>query len=184
VELWRQGEAGQLTRALLTLLLTAAIVSNLDLYAHAQQQVRALSADLTFNFDCRSDSSPELDESLERFLKEIGFKVLNVPRLRRERGMTSEPLNSSMQAVDQGQRMILIFSIGLAPGRYAFQLYSPPPTRRAENMEEQILTFVSDTLGCRIRQVVRKEAGLETRDAYKEFLEHVRTRIREGNGGL
>jgi hypothetical protein len=183
VELWRKREAGQLTRTLLTVLLAAAIVSNLDLHTHAQQQVRSLSADLTFNFDCTS-SSPEFDESLERFLKEIGFKVLNVSRLRRERGMTPGPVNLSMDAVDQAQRVISIFSIGLVPGSYAFQLYGPPPTRRAENIEEQILTFISDTLGCRIRQVVRKEAGLETRDFYKEFLEHVQTRIREGNGEL
>jgi hypothetical protein len=164
-----------------------AIIFGLHLYAHAQQlpQVRSLSADLTFNFYCKGVSSPELGEALEQFLKEKGFDVLNVSRLQRERGMIPGPLDLKMDAVDGEQRMISILSSGgFEPGWYALLLFSPPPTRRAEDLEKQILTFVSDKLGCPVHHVVRGENGPEASEYYKRILEKRLMRIREGNGEL
>jgi hypothetical protein len=160
------------------------IVLTSNLCADAQR-VRSMAADLTFNFKCDSWISSQLDERFEHFLKEKKFDVLNVPRLRRERGMTSEPLNFLMDAVDEERRIITILSSGgSTPDWYSLQLNSPPPTRHATNLEEQILMFVSDTLGCRVRRVVRSENGSEVSDFYAGFFKMMRNRIREGNNEL
>jgi hypothetical protein len=148
------------------------------------RQVRSLSADLVFNFYCEADSSAAFDDALERFLRQRGFEVLNRPRLLRERNMEVDPLRFSMDAVDAADRMIFIMSTGWTPGAYAVQLYSPPPTRRAEGLEEEILAFVSDKLTCRVGRVVRKKGGPETRDYYRKILEETRARIRDFNGEL
>jgi hypothetical protein len=150
------------------------------------QQMRSMADDLTFNFNnCQIASSSELDQSFERFLKEKEFDVLNVPRLRRERGMIPQPLNFAMNAVDKARRMINIYSSGgSTPGWYSLHLLSPPPTRRAENLEEHILMFVSDTLGCSVHRAIRGENGSEVGDFYAGFFNMMRNRIREGNGEI
>ena len=149
------------------------------------QRVRSMAADLAFNFNCQSTRSWKLDEDFERFLKQNEFDVLNVPRLRRERGIVPQPLNFLMNAVDEERRTIVISSSGGSiPGWYSLQLFSPPPTRHAENLEEQILMFVANTLGCSIRHVARKENDSETKDFYEGFFKMMRNKIREGNGEL
>lgn len=165
--------------------ISIAVVSGVAALCAVGQQVRHMAADLTFNFNCESSISSEIDGRFERFLKEKKFDVLNLPRLRRERGMTPEPLHFLMDAIDEEGRMITILSSGgSTPGWYALQLNSPPPTRHAANLEEQILMFVSDTLGCRVRRPVRSENGSETSDFYAGFSKMMRNRIRRGNSEL
>jgi hypothetical protein len=166
------------------LVFRAIIVFTSTFCANAQQ-VHSMADDLTFNFKCQRANSSKLDENFERFLKEKEFDVLNVPRSRRERGVMPQPLNFTMNAVNKERRMINIFSSGgSTPGWYSLHLLSPPPTHHAENLEEQILMFVSDTLGCSVHRVIRGENGSEASDFYAGFFNMMRNKIREGNGAI
>jgi hypothetical protein len=161
-----------------------AILCILPVQAEAQQ-VRGLSADLTFHFTCSGESTPKFDEALERFLRQRGFEVLNRHRLLRERNRETDPWNFGIDAVDEEGRIIFISaSGGMTPGVYGVQLFSRPPTHRSKDLEEEVMTFVSGTLKCRTREIVRKESKPEMLDFYTQFFETVKTRISTASGEL
>jgi hypothetical protein len=165
--------------------MSAAVVSIFVFSAHAQQ-VRGFSADLSFTFHCSGDPSQEPAEAIERFLREKGFKVLNVVRLLHQRKLPSLFSELMIDGIDESQeRMISFMSTPFQIGWYEVQFFTPPPTQHAEVAENQILMFASDTLGCRIgRRVVRHENGSERRGHYDQVFRRRRDKIREANGEL
>jgi hypothetical protein len=165
--------------------MSAAVASSFVFSADAQQ-VRGFSADLSFTFHCSGDHSQEPAEAIERFLREKGFKVLNAVQLLRERKLP--PLFSELMidGIDESQeRMIRFMSTPFQTGWYEVQFFTPPPTQHAEVVEDQILMFASETLGCRIgRRVVRRENGPERRAYYNQVYRQTRDKIRGAGGQL
>jgi hypothetical protein len=164
-------------------LLLSVAVFNAVLPAHAQQ-VRGFSADLAFSFYCGSDPSPERAEAaIERFLREMGFKVIDVVRLRREQKLPPLFSETMIEGIEETQRRMIYFdSTPFQTGWYTVQFYTPPPTQRDERVEGKLLMFVSETLGCRLgRRIDRRENGAGRRDHYDEFSREMRDKIREGN---
>jgi hypothetical protein len=163
---------------------SAATISNFVFSAHAQQ-VRGFSADLSFTFHCSGDASREPSEAIERFLRENGFKVLNVVRLLRERKLPPLFSDLMIDGVDESQhRMVRFMSTPFEIGWYQVQFFTRPPTQHDEVVENQLLMFASETLGCPIgRRVDRRENGSERRFYYKIF-KQTRNKIREGGGEL
>jgi hypothetical protein len=87
---------------------SAATISNFVFSAHAQQ-VRGFSADLSFTFHCSGDASQDPVEAIERFLRQKGFKVLNVVRLLRERKLSPLFSDLMINGVDESQHQMVRF---------------------------------------------------------------------------
>jgi hypothetical protein len=51
------------------------------------QSPRLLTSDLGFIFVCKEDVQSVLEDGIERFLRQRGFKVLNQARIMREQGV-------------------------------------------------------------------------------------------------
>jgi hypothetical protein len=165
-------------------LLVSAAAHNFILCADAQQ-VGGFSADLAFSFRCSGDAFQETAEAIERFLRGKGFKVMDLARLLRERKLPPLFSDVYIKGIDERQRMIYFSSTPFQSGWYDVQFYTPPPTQHAEAEENQLLIFVSESLGCRVgRRIDRKENGPERREYYHQVFRQIRDQIREANGEL
>lgn len=142
--------------------------------ASCSPQDPLLSADLAFNFRCTGIDRSVLEHSIEDFLKVQEFKVLNIGRIRRERGAPAPHDDTHLISIDNSKRRIEIIADVLLPeerdsqrSRYYFvKLNSPPPTRRSPDLEEALLTFVPGKLSCGVANVVRggNDANKRTHD--------------------
>jgi hypothetical protein len=139
--------------------------------------VRALSSDLAFQFICKDDSRSALEHVFEGFLVHEGFKVLNQARIQREHGVFS--LDVHLIALDDKRRTVDIISVPLVENRYAVRFRTPPPTKRASDIEDALLEFVSNKLGCELRQVTRGQNGADVGDLYENEVQGIENKFRE-----
>jgi hypothetical protein len=153
------------------LLLAISAACAIAFVARAERST-ALLADLAFHFDCRASAYPISEHAVEQFLQVRGFRVLNVVRARRERGMAPMLFELLIDGIDQQERMISFAAQSLTPGTYSVTLYTLPPTERATDLEEELLAFVSNTLKCEVRQVGRRENGPGAQQMYRDFLKN------------
>jgi hypothetical protein len=58
-------------------------------------------------------------------------------------------------------------------------LDTPPPTKRASQLEDALLKFASDTLGCEVRQVSRGENGADARSFHDQLISNAENLFRE-----
>ncbi|WJR81498.1 hypothetical protein [Bradyrhizobium sp. NP1] len=134
-------------------------------------QLNLLSADLAFHFVCEGKSRGEPEKAIEPFLRASGFRVLNLAEIQRRHDVNL--FDTNVIALDRDGRIIDIRSVPQAHRRYSFYLYSSPPTSHSNDLEEQILTFVSGDLGCEVRQIERHE----NRELQKGFYESELRRV-------
>ena len=151
---------------------------------HARLQPISHSSSMNCRGNRRGNCPDGSMKRLNAFLERKAFKVLNEPRLGRERNLAPRPLKFNIDAVDEHQRTVSIGSNGFIAGSYFLHFHSPPPTRHSEAMEEGIFMFFSDVLGCRERGIVRKKNGPEASAYYAEVFKVIRNRVREANGEL
>jgi hypothetical protein len=119
---------------------------------------------------------------MEAFLKDEGFRVLNLGRIQRAREVNLQ--STAIYGLDNDRRIVVIlgFLIPFA-GKdvlYTVSLTSPPPTQRSPQLEEAILTLVSEKLGCVARQVVRSENGPDATEFYNREVTRIDGLFREG----
>jgi hypothetical protein len=164
------------------LLLTMSIACATVFSACAQQSSPTVVADLAFHFDCKAGAYPVSDKAVEQFLQSRGFKVLNVVQARRERKMDPMLSDLFIDGIDQQQRMIRFMAEPLTHGSYSVTLYTRPPTEHATDLEDALLAFVSQTLKCHVRQVARRENGLEAQGAYSDFFKKREDSFRQLEG--
>jgi hypothetical protein len=151
--------------------LTFAAICSAGSSLQAQKAV-SLKPDLAFHFNCEGSSYPPSDTAIEDFLRSRGFNVLNKVRLAKKHHVDF-PFNLFIVGIDDQHRMIELES---TRGEFfTVALNTPPPTRHAADLEDAVLKFVSDRLGCRVRQISRGENGDDARDFYEEIF-----RIRRG----
>lgn len=130
-----------------------------------------LNADMSFHFVCRQNSRPGIEKDIELFLRSGGFRGLNQGEIQRQHNV--HILDTSIVALDGNNKMIEVRSVPGADSRFAFYLYSEPPTKHFSSFESEILNFVSNRLGCEIRQLARKENEEEQRDSYQSELRRI-----------
>ena len=135
------------------------------------------SSDLAFQFICKNKARTALEDDIAMFLKRAGFRVLNLGRIQREHNVFLLDLN--IIGLDDKQRMIDIISLPTAEGRYAATLRTPPPTHRLPDLEESLLKFTSDELGCEVRQVTRGQNGTDARAFYDNEITRIENLFRE-----
>jgi hypothetical protein len=117
-----------------------------------------LHADLAFLFQCTDIASIRAERDVESFLREKGFRVLNQGRLQREHGVADAGLH--LIGLDTDRRLVEFSSLPPLPalaGKYSVTLRSPPPTHHFVELETDLLTFVSEKLRCKTRQITHDE---------------------------
>ena len=134
-------------------------------------------ADLGFWFRCDKRASPELEQKIEAFLRQQGFRVLNLGALQRDAGVGIYDLN--MTAIDAKQRTIAIHALKETPGSQTVGLYSPPPTQHDSALEDSLLAFASHTLGCRTDQVARNTNGQEAAEMHSWNVRRIESLFKE-----
>jgi len=134
-------------------------------HAGLADDIRELDADLTFWFDCAQEIN---EASVERFLKNQNFDVLNVARTRRERGMGPTLSSLFIDGIDQDKRMIRVTSAPFNPATYNVTLNTRPPTERSTNLEADLLDYAAKALKCHVRQIRRSSNGPERRAFYDD----------------
>jgi hypothetical protein len=123
--------------------------------AGAAADPNRLLPDLAFHFTCSELNRDAVEDRLGEFLRGKKFRVLNLGRLQRQHGVYLNDLRIS--GIDDQRRIFDADSFRTSPGRYAVSLVSAPPTTRAPELENALLTFVSEDLKCNVRQVSRNE---------------------------
>ncbi len=176
-----------LTRASWLLIILYSILLALSLFGDASaQQVRVLSSDLGFIMDCKDRDPSTLEGPIEEFLRRESFDVLNRASLQRRHNWSST-LEVEIIGLDQAQRIIHFRSprapktVARLQGRYFVELRTPPPTRRAPELEDALLKFVPDQLQCGVRQVSRQKNGADVADLYENEIRMVESWLREPN---
>ena len=154
----------RLNLSLLSLWIAAAVGWPADARA---QSPRLLRNDLGFIFVCKQDVQSVLEDGIERFLKQRGFKVLNQARIMRERGVFI--FDILIMGLDERRRIFKFSALPRTKGRYAASLITPPPTQRSTDLEEAVLKLVSEQLGCEVSQVARGENPASTEDYDKHY---------------
>jgi hypothetical protein len=134
------------------------------------------SPDLTFHFVCKDKIRSALEDDIEAFLKLEGFKVLNKGRVQREHSVFL--LDTDIIALDEKRRLIDVIA-GPQAVTYAVRLLTPPPTQRASRLEDALLKFASDKLGCEVLQVARGENGHDARQYYDRKIRDTENLFRE-----
>jgi hypothetical protein len=143
-----------------------------------------LAADLALQFVCKESRRDDIEKNMEAFLKKNGFKILNLGEIQRQHDVYL--IDTNIVALNGDQRMVEMRSVPLAERRYSFYLYSRPPTDRSDLLERNILSFVSESLKCDMRQIARNENGKERARFYESQVRRVEGLFDEAdriNGG-
>ncbi|MCK1383310.1 hypothetical protein [Bradyrhizobium sp. 21] len=141
---------------------------------HSESNV--VRADLSFQFVCKKDQAL-LEEDIEKFLRERGFKVLNQARIQREHRIFIKRME--IIGLDASRRIINFNDLPPSQDRYAVILNSPPPTKHDPQLEEALLEFVSTALGCETRQAARRENDAEAGAAYDSVVNRIEALFRQ-----
>jgi hypothetical protein len=119
---------------------------------------RSYNADLEFKFDCNGYAYPISDETVEAFFKDNGFKTVNILQELRKKQLP-RPFDFFVEGIDSQLRLVRFVSPvqtgWKSKGWYSAGLYSRPPAKHDRSFEEAVLTFVTKTLGCEVRDVHR-----------------------------
>ena len=147
-----------------------------------QEAPRVLSSDLAVTFTCPNKSRDVLEVGVEDFLKGEGFRVLNLGRIQRDRGV--DLYVTKIISLDSDREIIEIsgFLVGVPRMNivYAAILRSPPPTHRSPRLEQAILTLISKGLSCEPTEVSRGENGPNTKELYDQEVARIEGLFREG----
>jgi hypothetical protein len=143
------------------------------------------SSDLGVQFTCKNQVRSVLENEIEKFLRDEGFRVLNQGRLQRAQGVF---LVDKIIGLDEKGRIIEFIALPrpgprpLPEGSYAALLRTPPPTQRASRLEEDIEHFLlSAKLDCKVGQITRGSNGADanTKAFYDEMVSRVESLFRE-----
>jgi hypothetical protein len=167
----------QLSNRLICLLLGFTVIIYTD--GNLKADVRVLKYDLNFHFVCTKLDDTKIEYPMENFLRRLKFKVLNQARLQHAYGVFLD--NVHIIAVDAKHRIVELRSVELTQNRYEISLTSPPPTERASAIEQQLLAYVADELGCEARQILYRENGADVQDLYQKELSRVENLFREAD---
>ena len=141
------------------------------------QNVFVLNPDLAFHANCKNKPRPEVESSIEEFLKSQNFSVLNVGRIQKEHGVFF--LNTEIIGLDKDRRIIKVVGIPRMDTKYPVIVETPPPTHRSSELEQAMLTFASTTLGCEVSQVSRGENGVDAIQYYNSEVSRIEGLFRQ-----
>lgn len=134
--------------------------------ACAGGKVGSQAADLAFWAKCESAANPEMEQKIETFLRANGFRVINLAAIQRTKDIHIFDLY--IEAMDAKQRIIDFTSFPTNPGEYAIELYSDPPTRHDDVLEEMMLSFASKGMGCTTHQITRGNNDAEAKGMHRQ----------------
>lgn len=155
---------------LATLLLLG--TSNLD----AADEFQFLYADMSFTMFCDYPKGrthdPRFASTIESFLHNEGFKVLNYGRLPRNH------FDLRIVGLDAKRQVIEFNGLRGSPGRYGVLLWIEPLTIRATELEEKLQRFAATNLECEV-QVPVKQAQMPNDHRSIKLFDHMVNEIDE-----
>jgi hypothetical protein len=141
---------------------------------HAASNV--IHADLDFHFVCEEKDRSTIEHETDNFLREQGFREINLGRLQREHRFFSTELK--IAGIDDRRRIIDVTAVPSGHRRYSISL-TPPPTKHARQLEDALMAFASSTIGCDLRQVARGENAVDAAEFYNLKIKRVENLFRE-----
>lgn len=131
--------------------------------------VQTIRADLSFHVACDDPDAAIIDEKAEAFFRQRGFVVLNKAEAARK---LQQPvlLPRDTLAIDAQSREATLIQIPFGNRSISMSLRTPPPTRRNEALEADLLSLADSTLGCRVHQVTRGKNGPERRRFHDDLI--------------
>jgi hypothetical protein len=138
---------------------------------NADETPRVLYADLAYHFVCTDAPRPEVERRIEEFLTTDGFRVLNLGKFQRKRGVHLQ--DTRIHAIDSERRLIEFVSLDSAPGRYSMVLNTEPPTRRSVELEKKLERFPTEVASCGVRQVNRGSNPESARPLFEATMRRV-----------
>src|SRR5258705_1769543 len=157
----------EILRVLIVLSVSVAVTLAPAVFAESN----VIRADLSFHFVCKGKDRTTLEDDIDNFLRQQGFRVLNEGRVQREHGLFLTELK--IIGLDDKRRLIKVTDVPSGQGRYSVGLNTPPPTNRAPQLEDALLEFASKTLGCEVRQVTRGENAADAAAFYQYEIKRV-----------
>jgi hypothetical protein len=160
------------------MLLAVSIVFIWRISMASSQSGRVLLPDLAFRFDCAERDRSVLENDIEKFLRNEGFRVLNRGRIQRKHNVFLSEID--IVGLDDKRRIVDVNKfITEKTSTYSVSLLSPPPTQRSPQFEEALLVFVKEKLMCNVRQVSRNQNGPEAIDFFNNEVKRIEGLFRQ-----
>ncbi|WKA31648.1 hypothetical protein [Bradyrhizobium roseum] len=140
-------------------------------WSNSARATQVLAADLALHFVCSHTVRSDVEAKTELFLRGNSFRVLNLAEIQRRHNFYF--FETQMEGMRHGQATIRLSSVLGAHSRYAFALYSRPPTSRLSDLEDAVLRFISSDLGCQTRQIQRGANGKERQRYFDADLKRI-----------
>jgi len=118
-----------------------------------------------------------LEKKIEQFLKQQGFRVLNLGALQKEKATNIYDLH--ITALDAKRRIVSIVAFSNSPGKMNVGLYGPPPTQHDATFENALLNFTSTDIQCKAKQVTRNDNGAEATEVHDANLRRIEELFRQ-----
>ncbi|WP_448952221.1 hypothetical protein [Labrys neptuniae] len=154
------------TRSIAVISLGLASVAN----AAENKRADVLAADLAFLSVCSERDEALISRKVEEFLRQEGFRVLDIARLAREQKIFY-PYAFNIVSHDERRRSVSMVAFPIAPDDYHVTLSSPPPTVHDTDLESRLMAFLAKNLGCEVRQVSRNENAEAAGSMYRRVYE-------------
>ena|SRR5690348_2113750 len=126
----------------------------------------SFSADLAFIFSCTGKADPPSDNAIEQFMVGKGFRVLNKVRLAREQHVDYDWMKMDIIGIDSTHRKMDFTAFPEEPNSYFVRLNSEPPTHHSTDLEDALLGFTENTLGCTNHQIERFQNAANAKEIY------------------
>ena len=169
----KQFQAGHSVPKGLMLMLSAVLHSS----AAFAQEARVLKPDLAFHMRCSERDQTAFEKQIESYLTSQRFRVLNLARIQKEHGYFIS--NFHMIALDEADRILEIQSLPYDENLYAASLITKPPTKRADDLEKSLVTFIRDSAECDVKQETRSDNTNANSKMYEHELNRVNRLFRE-----
>lgn len=146
-----------------------------------------LRPDMSLRVDCSQQPSNQKLLNLKRAIFEAGFDVLDKVQLAKE-ARTAYPFTLRVDAIDKAGRYISILAIQTTddprsqanePFEISVGLYSEPPTKRDQGLEQLIQSLVTSGLGCSEVTIERHENSLDAKAIYTLTSGYVRDWVKQ-----
>ncbi|MDT3380829.1 hypothetical protein RNI52_26120 [Labrys neptuniae] len=151
----------------------SAVAARSVVRAEEKAPIQGLAADLAFHFKCSTSDTELLAITIEKFLQERGFRVLNKARLAKENNINF-PYTLNIIGIDAQNRIFNILGFPSVKDNFSLGFNSPPPTRHDTQLEDSTIDFVNNKLQCKVRQVSRGENTAELNFMYTPLVEMTR----------
>lgn len=140
----------------------------------------SFGADLTFRFDCRGKFPSE--QEFEQFMRAKGFRTLDKVKAGNKLTPDFSWMKLDVVGIDGARRQMEFKVFADAPETYSVSLYSEPPTQHSKQLEDDLLAFTKQTLGCKIGKLSHIDNPAGAKELYDHSFSMIEDWFRQAAG--